>query len=237
MENSEQMNPAEDDEKANLINTRFRGFLPVVVDVETGGFNSETDALLEIAAVILSCDDEKGWHPVQTVASHVIPFEGANLEQAALDFTGIDPYHPLRLAMKETEALGKVFKPIRKMVSDTGCTRAIMVGHNSAFDIAFLKAAVQRCGIKRNPFHSFSTFDTATMAGLVYGQTVLARAIQAADIDWDENEAHSAIYDAEKTADLFCAMVNKMGQFESLKMNYKKCRGMKHINHVFNCHQ
>ncbi len=209
MENNEQMIADEGEEKANLINTRFRGFMPVIVDVETAGFNSETDALLEIAAVMLGCDEEKGWHPVQTVSSHVIPFEGANLEQAALDFTGIDPYHPLRLAMKEPEALGKVFKPIRKMVSETGCTRAIMVAHNSAFDIAFLKAAVARCGIKRNPFHSFSTFDTATMAGLVYGQTVLARAIQAAEIDWDENEAHSAIYDAEKTADLFCAMVNK----------------------------
>ncbi len=209
MNENEQIITDEGEETVNLINTRFRGFLPVVVDVETAGFNAETDALLEIAAVLLSCDKEKGWHPVQTVSSHVIPFEGANLEQAALDFTGIDPYHPLRLAMKEPEALGKIFKPIRKMVSDTGCTRAIMVGHNSAFDIAFLKAAVERCGIKRNPFHSFSTFDTATMAGLIYGQTVLARAIQAAEIDWDENEAHSAIYDAEKTADLFCTMVNK----------------------------
>ncbi len=209
MDANEQIITENSDENANLINSRFRGFLPVVVDVETAGFNSETDALLEVAAVILSCDEEKGWHPVQTIASHVVPFEGANIEQAALDFTGIDPYHPLRLALKESEALGKVFKPIRKMVADTGCTRAILVGHNASFDISFLKAATVRCGIKRNPFHSFSTFDTATMAGLVYGQTVLARAIQAAEIDWDEKEAHSAIYDAEKTADLFCGMVNK----------------------------
>lgn len=195
-------------EPENVISSRFRGFLPVVVDVETGGFNAETDALLEVAAVLLNYD-ERGWHPVQTVSSHVIPFEGANLEQAALDFTGIDPYHPLRLAKKESDALGKIFKPIRKMVADTGCSRAILVGHNPAFDLAFLKAAVIRTGIKRNPFHSFSTFDTATMAGLVYGQTVLARAVQTAEIEWNENEAHSAIYDAEKTAELFCAMVNR----------------------------
>lgn len=195
-------------EPENVISSRFRGFLPVVVDVETGGFNAETDALLEVAAVLLNYD-ERGWHPVQTVSSHIIPFEGANLEQAALDFTGIDPYHPLRLAMKESDALGKIFKPIRKMVADTGCSRAILVGHNPAFDLAFLKAAVIRTGIKRNPFHSFSTFDTATMAGLVYGQTVLARAVQTAEIEWNENEAHSAIYDAEKTAELFCAMVNR----------------------------
>ncbi len=199
---------AEDTPK-NLISRRFRGFLPVVVDIETAGFNPQTDALLEIAAVLLGCDEDRGWHPVETVASHVIPFEGANLDQAALEFTGIDPYHPLRLARKESDALGRIFKPIRKMVAETGCTRAILVGHNSAFDIAFLKAAVERCGIKRNPFHSFSTFDTATLAGLIYGQTVLARAIQAAGIDWDANEAHSAIYDAEKTAELFCKMVNQ----------------------------
>ena len=36
---------------------RFRGFLPVVVDVETGGFNEQTDALLQIAAVIVDRDD------------------------------------------------------------------------------------------------------------------------------------------------------------------------------------
>lgn len=196
------------EETKDAINGRFRGFLPVVVDVETGGFNAETDALLEIAAVILSHDTERGWHPAHTVASHVVPFEGANLEQAALEFTGIDPFHPLRLAAKESDALGKVFKPIRKMVAATGCTRAILVGHNPAFDLAFLKAAVERTGIKRNPFHSFSTFDTASLAGLVYGQTVLARAAQTAGIRWQESEAHSAIYDAEKTAELFCKMVN-----------------------------
>ncbi|HAV68246.1 MAG TPA: ribonuclease T, partial [Alcanivorax sp.] len=35
---------------------RFRGFLPVVVDVETGGFDARNDALLEIAAVLLDMD-------------------------------------------------------------------------------------------------------------------------------------------------------------------------------------
>ena len=32
---------------------RFRGFYPVVIDVETAGFNAKTDALLEIAAITL----------------------------------------------------------------------------------------------------------------------------------------------------------------------------------------
>ena len=39
---------------------RFRGFLPVIVDVETGGFNATTDALLEVAATLIHLDDRGG---------------------------------------------------------------------------------------------------------------------------------------------------------------------------------
>ncbi len=190
------------------IATRFRGFLPVVVDVETAGFNPKTDALLEIAAVIIRMDDQGKLYPDATYATHVQPFAGANLEQSALDFIGVDPYHPLRAARLECDALGHVFKPIRNAVKETGCTRAILVGHNAFFDLGFVNATVERTGIKRNPFHSFSSFDTATLAGLAYGQTVLARAMQAANISWDESQAHSAIYDAQRTAELFCTIIN-----------------------------
>ena len=191
------------------IATRFRGYLPIIVDVETAGFNAGTDALLEIAAVIPGMDENGDLYRIETIACHVEPFAGANLEPEALAFNGIDPDHPLRLAKQERDALGHIFTPIRKAVKNSGCTRAILVGHNPFFDLGFLNAAVERTGIKRNPFHPFSTFDTATLGGLVFGQTVLARAIQAAGIEWDNNEAHSAIYDAEKTADLFCTIINK----------------------------
>ncbi|MGD9601303.1 MAG: ribonuclease T [Gammaproteobacteria bacterium] len=187
---------------------RFRGFLPVVVDVETGGFNAATDALLEIAAVIVGWNPERGWHRTETIAHHVKPFEGARLEESALKFNRIDPWHPFRLAVSERDALADVFGRVRDAVQIHGCSRAILVGHNPAFDLGFLKAAVERCSLKRNPFHSFSTFDTASLAGVAFGQTVLARAVQAAQLDWNEEAAHSAIYDAEKTAELFCAIVN-----------------------------
>ena len=186
---------------------RFRGFLPVVVDVETGGFNSDSDALLEIAAVIVRMDEEGNLYRDRTHACHVVPFPGANLDKSALAFTGIDPYHPFREALEEKEALEQVFTPIREEVKNTDCSRAILVGHNPFFDLGFIKAAVERTNVK-NPFHAFSTFDTATLGALAYGQTVLARAVQAADYDWDNDSAHSAIYDAEKTADLFCNIVN-----------------------------
>lgn len=187
---------------------RFRGFLPVVIDVETAGFNPKTDALLEIAAVTLQMDEQGALSRLETHACHVEPFPGAKLDPRALEFTGIDPYHPFRFAKPEREALEKVFVPVRKLVKESCCSRAILVGHNPSFDLAFVKAAALRAGIKRNPFHLFSTFDTATLGGLAYGQTVLARAVQAAGFEWDEKSAHSAIYDAERTADLFCAIVN-----------------------------
>jgi ribonuclease T len=186
---------------------RFRGFLPVVVDVETAGFNPERDALLEVAAVMLQIDELGLWQPDETYFCHLTPFQGANLNKAALEFIGVDPYHPFRFAVPEAEGLETIFKPIRKAIKMSGCSRAVLVGHNPSFDLSFIKAASQRTGIK-SPFHRFSTFDTATLGGLAYGQTVLARAVQAAGFDWDTHEAHSAVYDAERTADLFCSIVN-----------------------------
>ena len=188
---------------------RFRGFLPVVVDVETGGFNARTDALLEIAAVILKLDQNGLLHRAETTRFHVLPFDGANIEAAALEVTRIDPHHPLRPAIPEKDALQRVFREVRAELRQTGCTRAILVGHNAHFDLGFLNEAVRRTNIKRNPFHPFSVFDTATMSGVAFGQTVLARAATAAGLDWNADEAHSAAYDAELTADLFCQTVNQ----------------------------
>ena len=192
-----------------MISERFRGYLPVIVDVETAGFNHNTDALLEVAAVMIDMDSDGLLYSRDSVQVNVEPFEGANLEAAALEFTGIDPFAPERMAVSEREALDKIFKPIRRAVKASGCKRAILVGHNAAFDIGFVNAAVQRTQHKRNPFHPFSTFDTATLAGLAFGQTVLAKACQAAAISFDNREAHSALYDAEKTAELFCYIVNR----------------------------
>jgi len=202
--NASPMNP-----EKTLFSKRFRGYLPVVIDIETAGFDSARNALLEIAAVIPEMD-ETGRLSIQEIHSaHVIPFPGSKLDEAALAFNKIDPYHPFRLALDEREALQKIFRPVRTAIKRNGCTRAILVGHNPAFDIGFLNAAVARTGIKKNPFHPFSTFDTATLSGLVYGQTVLAKAAQAAGLSWDNQEAHSAAYDAEQTARLFCGIVNR----------------------------
>lgn len=188
---------------------RFRGFLPVVVDVETGGFNCRTDALLEIAAVLLEIDEDGEMCRGETIRYHVEPFEGANIEEASLAVNGIDPHHPLRPAIHERDALQRVFREVRRAVRENRCSRAVLVGHNAHFDLGFLNEAVERSAIKRNPFHPFSCFDTATLCGVAFGQTVLARAAIAAGMGWDETQAHSASYDAEMTADLFCDAVNR----------------------------
>ena len=187
---------------------RFRGYLPVVVDVETGGFDWNRHALLEIAAIPLDMDEDGLLLPGQTSCAHDIPAEGTDIDPKSLEVTGIVLDHPFRLAKPEREALEHVFTPIRSALKKHGCQRAILVGHNAHFDLNFLNAAVARSGHKRNPFHPFSVFDTVTLAGVAYGQTVLARAVQAAGFDWDSNEAHSAVYDTEQTARLFCKIVN-----------------------------
>ena len=188
---------------------RFRGFLPVVVDVETGGFNARTDALLEIAAVMLEFDDQGDLRRTDTIRYHVKPFEGANMEPASLAVNGIDPDHPLRPAIDERDALQRVFRDVRVAIREANCNRAVLVGHNSSFDLGFLNEAITRTEIKRNPFHPFSSFDTATLCGVAFGQTVLSRAVKAAGLEFDEDLAHSAAYDAEITADVFCEIVNR----------------------------
>ncbi len=191
------------------IKDRFRGFLPVVVDVETAGFDPQENALIEIAVVTLKMNSDGHLERDQTVQANVLPFKGSKLDPSALKFIGVeDPTHPFRMAVSEKEALEKCFQPIRQRLKETACSRAILVGHNAFFDLSFVKAAADRCKIK-SPFHEFSTFDTVSLAGLAYGQTVLAKAVKMAEIDWDNSKAHSAEYDTIKTADLFCKIVNQ----------------------------
>ncbi|AVP96144.1 ribonuclease T [Ahniella affigens] len=195
------------------LSERFRGYLPVVVDVETGGFDSERDALLEIAAqpILMKADGQV--YPGELVSTHVMPFPGANIDPRSLEINGIDPTHPLRGARDEREALDHLFAPIRKVMKQHDCTRAILVGHNANFDLSFVNAAIRRTGHKRSPFHPFSCFDTVTLAGLALGQTVLSKALFQAGLDWRGEEAHSAVYDTERTAELFCVIVNQWKQF------------------------
>jgi ribonuclease T len=197
----------------NVIKHRFRSFLPVVVDVETAGLHPEKNALLEMSIVFITLDEAGTYTPGASFSEHVLPFKGAELDPKSLAFNQIDPYQPLRFAVEEKQALQCLFTPIHQQIKQHQCQRAVLVGHNAWFDLLFLNAAIQRTQLK-SPFHAFTSFDTATLGGLVFGQTVLSKACKAADILFDPNEAHSAVYDAQKTAELFCYILN---HFEDLK--------------------
>ena len=186
---------------------RFRGFLPVIVDLETAGVDPQKNALLEICIVLTKMDEQGYLVRGESHFEHVLPFPNAELDQKSLEFNQIDPFQPLRFALEEKDALKNLFQPIFKALKKSHCQRAVLVGHNAWFDLLFLKEAVKRTGVKF-PFHAFTCFDTATLGGFLYGQTVLAKAAETAGLPFDAREAHSAIYDAEKTADLFCHMVN-----------------------------
>lgn len=190
------------------IATRFHGYLPVIVDVETGGFHPGKDALLEIAFSIITIDEVGRFVYSETENFHIIPFPGANIDPRALAFNKIDPTHPFRFAVSEHEALQTMYTKVKHAVKQNYCKRAVLVGHNPAFDLSFIQAATRRCRIKHAPFHSFTTFDTATLGGLAFGHTVLARSIKAAKIAYNPEEAHSALYDTTKTAELFCHIFN-----------------------------
>lgn len=192
-----------------LIKKRFDGYLPIVVDIETSGVDYQKNAILEMAAVTLDYDENNALAPAGDFACHVTPFEGARLDEAALQVTGIDPFHPFRFDIPENDALTQLFHFVDVALKKTECRRAVLVGHNAHFDLSFILTAAKRCKFKNTPFHAFTVFDTATLSGLVFGKTVLAKALRCARLGFDKNEAHSAIYDANKTAELFCYIVNK----------------------------
>ena len=193
------------------IKKRFRGFLPIVVDVETAGFDANKDALLEVALVTINKNANNFFSADKTIHYHIEPFKGANLDKDALEFNQIKPDHPFRFAKTETEAFTNIANEINKLLAQHNCTKAVLIGHNAHFDLAFINAAFNRTNIK-NPFHSFTCFDTATLCALAFAETVLAKAMYRAKIPFDLEHAHSAIYDAEKTAELFCVIYNNYKQ-------------------------
>lgn len=198
--------------KIPSIKKRFSGYLPIVVDLETGGLEPLKNPILEIAAVLVEFDKDGQLRPGELFACHVLPFEGAYLDPASLEITRIDPYHPFRFAIKEKKALNNLFAFVEKAVEKSGCRRAVLAGHNAHFDLTFIQTTMKRCKIKKSPFHTFTCFDTATLAAMIFGKTVLAQALQKAKIPFDKREAHSAIYDAKQTAALFCYIHNRINR-------------------------
>ncbi len=196
-----------------MLKDRFRKFLPVIVDLETGGFDSKKNAILEIAIQLI---DEENSKLVlgDSYRYHIKPFDGLKVDKEALEFLRLDLNHPLRSAVEEEYALKESFKIINKHKSKYECSRAILVGHNAFFDHSFLSEACNRNNIKKSPFHPFSLIDTVSLGVLATEQTVLARVCKELDISYINEEAHSAAYDAEVTAQVFCKIINDYDSFK-----------------------
>ena len=187
---------------------RFRGYYPVVVDLETGGFNPNNNAILEIAITLI--EEENGnLIPGITERFHIEPFAGLEVEKESLEFTKIKLDHPLRQAVSEEDALKSLFKTINKNKTKYQCSRAILVGHNAHFDLSFLNASIERNKIKKSPFHPFSVIDTVSLGVAVTQQTVLARVCKELKIEYSNDDAHSAAYDSDVTAKVFCKILNE----------------------------
>ena len=99
--------------------TKFRKYLPVVVDLETGGFTPSSDAILEIAITLINYDRE--FSVGETHRFHIDPFPGLKIHQDALEFTKINLEHPLRNAVSEQEALQSIFKIINQTIFFINC--------------------------------------------------------------------------------------------------------------------
>ena len=187
--------------------SRFRGYLPVVIDIETGGFDASSHALLELAAVTLEIDGGR-LKPKDHHRWEITPHPATKVEAASLQVTGIDLDDPKRKAVTEEKAVRELFRLVRREIKQARCQRAILTAHNAHFDHGFLRTAAARNGVKRDPFHPFSVMDTVGLAGVACGHTVLREACNRAGIAFNPERAHSAAYDAEMTATLFCAIVN-----------------------------
>ena len=190
-----------------MLKNRFRKYLPVVVDLETGGFDYENSAVLEIAITLIEEEDNQ-LLVGETHRYHIEPYDGLIVEDESLEFTKIKLNHPLRNAVSEEIALKELFKIINVHKNKYECSRAILVGHNAHFDLSFLKAATNRNNIKKSPFHSFSVLDTVTLGALATNQTVLAKICESLNVEYDSKEAHSAAYDSDVTAKVFCKIIN-----------------------------
>ncbi|CAL4319818.1 ribonuclease T [Buchnera aphidicola] len=195
--------------KYNLLKNRFRNFYPVVIDIETTGFDHKMNALLEIAVITLKMN-QQGWlENLRTIHFHIKPFLGAIIEKQSMILHKINLFSSLRQAVDEEYALKCIFDIVSQDMQYHQCKKSIIVAHNATFDHNFLMEAAKRCKITNNPFHPFVTFDTATLSGLAVGQTVLSKACQYFKIPFDNHQAHSALYDTIKTAKLFCKLINQ----------------------------
>ncbi len=189
-------------------NERFRGFLPVVIDVETGGVNPTQHALLELSLVLLEWEADQ-LKLASVHAWEITPHPATIVTEESIKFTQINPNDTARHSVAEEHAIRESFRLVRRAVKEAKCQRALLTGHNAHFDHQFVFNAARRNKVGRNPFHPFTVLDTASLSALALGHTVLSEAVKRLGMNFDENAAHTARYDAQMTASVLCEIVNR----------------------------
>ena len=185
---------------------RFRGFMPVVIDVECGGF-------IPYRCTVGNCRSVVGDSGDGSLAAwgnwryHVQPFP-APTSNGVTRCDGLSILFTRYAQRFQRRSAHAIVQEISQAMKDNDCTRAILVGHNACFDLNFLNAAVARTEIKRNPFHPFSSFDTATLAGVAFGQTGYRSRFKRPESLGIRTNAFGA-YDAQQTADCFARSANE----------------------------
>ena len=193
-------------------NERFGGLLPIVVDMETSGINPDSNAILELASIVLYLNDKLDLQCGNFFSCHVRPFPSSKIDPSSMYINTIEIENPFRLALSEEEAINRLFRFVYMNLRNFGCRKAVLVGHNANFDLAFLESARKRYKID-SPFHTFTVIDTATIGAVFYGKTVLANVVNASNMRFNPKLAHSAIYDAKITTDLFCSVTNSQERY------------------------
>ena len=113
------------------LSERFRGYLPVVLDLETGGFDHQVNPILELACCFVQMQDDRLSIKGQE-SWNVQPVDGMVVEPASLKVTGIDLDDPHRDAMDEASVLKDFFfgafrnEAVRLPSSDTGGSQRIL---------------------------------------------------------------------------------------------------------------
>jgi len=175
----------------------------VAIDLETTGFDPDADRIIEIGAVRLTAERDGTVVPGQRFVTFVDP--GRALSGAISRITGIHDADLAGATSPET-----AIAALRDFLGD-GVT---LVGHNVAFDAAFL----ERAGIPELP-----RLDTAELASILL-PSAASYALQrlAADEAIAPGAAHRALHDALTCASVLSALSKRASALPPLIL--EECR-------------
>ncbi|PKB67349.1 MAG: hypothetical protein BZY82_03355 [SAR202 cluster bacterium Io17-Chloro-G3] len=162
----------------------------VSLDLETTGFDTHKDHIIEIGAVKFKGNSDLG-----TFHSFINPYR--TLSSFITQFTGIT-----QTEVDEAPSFGVVAEELEAFIGNSP-----VIGHNVSFDLGFLAAA----GLKlSNP-----SYDTLEMASVFlpsargYSQVALIRMLQL-----EHERAHRALADAQACRRLYMALVERASQLK-----------------------